>query len=84
MSQRREATCAADGLHRGIDQAKVAAAIRIAEEKLDLFRRLKNNATTLATSAQDLRADLDTVESEIRSVLSGVLDEMSVEETVEE
>lgn len=61
---------------RGIDEARVAESIRHASEKLGQFKGLKQNATSLITTAESMRGQLDDVEREIRCSLNDVLAEL--------
>lgn len=65
---------------RGIDQTRVAEAIRHASEKLGQFKGLKQNATNLITTAEGIRQQLDDVEREIRSSLNDILAELKTED----
>jgi hypothetical protein len=64
---------------RGVDQAMVANAVRHAEEKLNQFQGLKQNAANLISTANKIRDRLDDIEREIRSALKDVLDELERE-----
>jgi hypothetical protein len=65
---------------RGIDQARVTDAIERALEKLGQFKGLKQNMSSLINTAGGIRAQLDTIEADIRCELDGILVEVKAEE----
>jgi BMFP domain-containing protein YqiC len=54
----------------------VAEAVGHASEKLSQFTGLKQNATQLVKTAQEIRDQLDDIEREIRSALKDILADM--------